>query len=77
MVIIILDEFFIQCSDLLIGFLIRIIDFMISSFNKFSNGGNDDEGEHSKDENNFENKTDFNKGEIFKIGNFSLFFAMA
>ena len=70
MVIIILDEFFIQCSDLLIGFLIRIIDFMISSFNKFSNGGNDDEGEHSKDENNFENKTDFNKGEIFKIGNF-------
>lgn len=70
MVIIILDEFFIQCSDLLIGFLIRIIDFMISFFNKFSNGGNDDEGEHSKDENNFENKTDFNKGEIFKIGNF-------
>lgn len=70
MVIDILDEFFIQFSDLLINFLIRIIDFMILFINKFSNGGNKDEGEHSKDENNFENKADFNKGEIFKIGNF-------
>ncbi|MBR4397188.1 MAG: hypothetical protein IKS93_04970, partial [Methanobrevibacter sp.] len=70
MVIGILDEFFIQFSDLLIKFLVRIIDFTISFFNKLSNGGSIDEREYSKNENNFENKADFNNGEIFKIGNF-------
>ena len=55
MVIGILDEFFIQFSDLLIKFLVRIIDFTISFFNKLSNGGSIDEREYSKNENNFEN----------------------
>ena len=59
----------VQIVLLLIKLLIGIIDFTISFVNKFSNGGKNDEGEYSKDENNFEDKTDVDDGEIFKIGN--------
>ena len=69
MVIIILDEFFLQCSDLLINISIGIIDFIISFINKFSNGVNNDGDEYSKDENNSLNKIDLNNDEFFKIGN--------
>ena len=69
MVIIILDEFFLQCSDLLINISIGIIDFIISFINKFSNGVNYDGDEYSKDENNSLNKIDLNNDEFFKIGN--------
>lgn len=58
MVIIILDEFFIRCSDLLINFFIRIIDLIILFINKFMNKND------SNNEINSENK------EIFKINNF-------
>ena len=69
MVIIILDEFFIQCSDLLINLSIGIIDFIISFVDRLSNGGTGDEDEYTKDENNYDNKINSNKGEVFKIGN--------
>ena len=69
MVIIILDEFFIQCSDLLINLSIGIIDFIISFVDRLSNGGTGDEDEFTKDENNYDNKINSNKGEVFKIGN--------
>ena len=58
MVIIILDEFFIQCSDFIINFFVRIIDLIILFLNKFNSKNN------SNNEINFENK------EIFKINNF-------
>ena len=69
MVIIILDEFFIQCSDLLINLSIGIIDFIISFVDRLSNGGTGDEDEDAKDENNYDNKINSNNGEVFKIGN--------
>ena len=69
MVIIILDEFFIQCSDLLINLSIGIIDFIISFVDRLSNGGTGDEDEYTKDENNYDNKINSNNGEVFKIGN--------
>ena len=56
--IVILDEFFIQFTDVLINFFIRIIDLIILFINKFNNKND------SKNEINLDNK------EIFKINNF-------
>ena len=67
---IILDKFFIRFSDLLINFIIGVIDFIISFINKFSNREKNDDGKHSKDENNYGKRTDFNNWVPFKIGNF-------
>ena len=50
MVIVILDEFFIRFSDLLINFFIRIIDLIILFLNKFNNKNDSD------NEINFDNK---------------------
>ncbi|MDO5819492.1 MAG: type II secretion system F family protein [Methanobrevibacter sp.] len=70
MVIIIFDEFFIQFSDLLIKAFLKIIDFIITFMNKFGNGGKNDEIGYSKTENQAGNKINFNKEDVFKIGDF-------
>ena len=63
MVIIILDEFFIRFSNLLINSFIRIIDFIVLLLNKFNLNSNSD-GENDKEEVRFENMG------IFKINHF-------
>ena len=51
MVIVILDEFFIQLSDLLISFFIKGIDFIVFILDKFYNMRNLDNGMDSNNEN--------------------------
>ena len=76
MVICILDEFFIQLSDLLINLLIKIIDIFILFLNKFNkennfnNESNLDKENNRNNVNNENNKVNFANKEIFKIGNF-------
>lgn len=69
MVICILDEFFIQLSDLLINLLIKIIDIFISFLNKFNKENNLNKDNNLNNEDNKNNKVNFANKEIFKISN--------
>ncbi|MBO7517713.1 MAG: hypothetical protein J6T31_01230, partial [Methanobrevibacter sp.] len=51
MVIVILDEFFIQLSDLLISSFIKVIDFIVFILDKFHNRRNLDNGMDLNNEN--------------------------
>ncbi len=70
MVIIILEEFFIQFSDLLINLFIRFIDFIISFMNRFNDKSNLENEIDSYNESDSKNEINFNSKEIFKINNF-------
>ena len=50
MVIVILDEFFIQLSDALISFFIKVIDFIVFILDKFHNRRNLDNDNDLNDE---------------------------
>lgn len=65
--IIILGDFFIHFTELLINAFIRIIDFIVSILNRF-----DDESNESDEENsiNAKNEMDSDNDEIFKLSNF-------
>ena len=67
MVICILDEFFIQLSDLLIKLLIKIIDIFILFLNKFNKENNLNKDNNLNNEDNKNNKVNFANKEIFKI----------
>ena len=69
MVICILDEFFIQLSDLLIKLLIKIIDIFILFLNKFNKENNLNKDNNLNNEDNKNNKVNFANKEIFKISN--------
>ena len=76
MVIVIFDEFFIQLSDALISFFIKVIDFIVFILDKFhnksnlDNDNNDDNGLNeeinSKDEFNLTNEGIFKLNDLLK-----------
>ena len=69
MVIVILDEFFIQLSDLLISFFIKVIDFIVFILDKFHNKSNlDAEMDLNNEINSIEEINLTNNG-IFKLNN--------
>ena len=76
MVIVILDEFFIQLSDLLISFFIKVIDFIVFILDKFhnihnkSNSDNDNENNNDNglnEENNSKDGINLTNEGIFKL----------
>ena len=69
MVIVILDEFFIQLSDLLISFFIKVIDFIVFILDKFHNKSNldNDNGNELNEENNSEDEFNLTNEGIFKL----------
>ena len=70
MVIVILDEFFIQLSDLLISFFIKGIDFIVFILDKFYNMRNLDNGMDSNNENDSKDKINLMDNGIFKFNDF-------
>lgn len=70
MVIVILDEFFIHLSDLLISFFIKGIDFIVFILDKFHNMGNLDYGMDSNNENDSKDKINLMDNGIFKFNDF-------
>ena len=70
MVIVILDEFFIQLSNLLIGFFIKCIDFIVFILDKFHNRGNLENGSDSNNENDSKDKNNLMDNGIFKFNDF-------
>ena len=70
MVIVILDEFFIQLSDLLISFFIKVIDFIVFILDKFHNMRNLDNGMDSNNENDSKDKINLMDNGIFKFNDF-------
>ena len=76
MVIVILDEFFIQLSDALISFFIKVIDFIVFILDKFhnihnkSNSDNDNENNNDNglnEENNSKDGINLTNEGIFKL----------
>ncbi len=70
MVIVIFDEFFIQLSDALISFFIKVIDFIVFILDKFHNKSNLDNGMDSNNENDSKDKINLNYDGIFKFNDF-------
>ena len=70
MVIVILDEFFIHLSDLLISFFIKGIDFIVFILDKFHNMRNLDNGMDSNNENDSKDKINLMDNGIFKFNDF-------
>ena len=70
MVIVILDEFFIQLSDLLISFFIKGIDFIVFILDKFHNRRNLENGSDSNNENDSKDKNNLMDNGIFKFNDF-------
>ena len=70
MVIVILDEFFIHLSDLLISFFIKVIDFIVFILDKFHNKNNWDNGMDSNNENDSKDKINLMDNGIFKFNDF-------
>ena len=70
MVIVILDEFFIQLSDLLISFFIKVIDFIVFILDKFHNRRNLENGIDSNNENDSKDKNNLMDNGIFKFNDF-------
>ena len=70
MVIVILDEFFIQLSDLLISFFIKIIDFIVFILDKFHNKNKCDDEIELNDEKNSKDGINLTNEGIFKINDF-------
>lgn len=69
MVIVIFDEFFIQLSDALISFFIKVIDFIVFILDKFHNKSNldNDNGNELNEENNSEDEFNLTNEGIFKL----------
>ena len=69
MVIVIFDEFFIQVSDALISFFIKVIDFIVFILDKFHNKSNldNDNGNELNEENNSEDEFNLTNEGIFKL----------
>ena len=69
MVIVIFDEFFIQLTDLLISFFIKVIDFIVFILDKFHNKSNldNDNGNELNEENNSEDEFNLTNEGIFKL----------
>ena len=67
MVIVILDEFFIQLNDLLISFLIKVIDFIVFILDKFHNKENLENGMDSNNENDSKDEINLTNERIFMI----------
>lgn len=70
MVIVILDEFFIQLSDLLITFFIKVIDFIVFILDKFHNKNKCDDEIELNDEKNSKDGINLTNEGIFKINDF-------
>ena len=70
MVIVILDEFFIHLSDLLISFFIKCIDFIVFILDKFHNMRNLDNGMDSNNENDSKDEINLMDNGIFKFNDF-------
>ena len=70
MVIAILDEFFIQLSDLLISFFIKGIDFIVFILDKFHNRSDLDNGMDSNNENDSKSEINLTDNGIFKFNDF-------
>ena len=70
MVIVIFDEFFIQLSDALISFFIKVIDFIVFILDKFHNRGNLENGSDSNNENDSKDKNNLMDNGIFKFNDF-------
>lgn len=70
MVIVILDEFFIQLSDLLISFFIKVIDFIVFILDKFHNKNKCDDEIELNDEKNSKDGINLTNEGIFKINDF-------
>ena len=70
MVIVILDEFFIHLSDLLISFFIKVIDFIVFILDKFHNRRNLENGIDSNNENDSKDKINLMDNGIFKFNDF-------
>ena len=73
-VIVILDEFFIQLSDLLISFFIKVIDFIVFILDKFHNKSNLDNDNNNdnglNEENNSKDEFNLTNEGIFKLNDF-------
>ncbi|MDO5842816.1 MAG: type II secretion system F family protein [Methanobrevibacter ruminantium] len=67
MVIVILDEFFIQLSDALISFFIKVIDFIVFILDKFHNRRNLDNDNDLNDEINSNEAINLTNNRIFKL----------
>ena len=71
MVIVIFDEFFIQLSDALISFFIKVIDFIVFILDKFHNKSNLDNDNNNdnglNEENNSKDEFNLTNGGIFKL----------
>lgn len=70
MVIVILDEFFIQLSNLLISFFIKVIDFIVFILDKFHNKNKCDDEIELNDEKNSKDGINLTNEGIFKINDF-------
>ena len=69
-VIVILDEFFIQLSDLLISFFVKVIDFIVFILDKFHNKSNLDNDNELNEENNSKEGINLTNEGIFKLNDF-------
>ena len=69
-VIVILDEFFIQLSDLLISFFVKVIDFIVFILDKFHNKINLDNDNELNEENNSKEGINLTNEGIFKLNDF-------
>ena len=69
MVIVILDEFFIQLSDALISFFIKVIDFIVFILDKFHNKSNLDTERDLNDEINSSEEINLTDNGIFRLNN--------
>ena len=67
MVIVIFDEFFIQLSDALISFFIKVIDFIVFILDKFHNKSNLDNDNELNEENNSKDGINLTNEGIFKL----------
>ena len=74
MVIVIFDEFFIQLSDLLISFFVKVIDFIVFILDKFHNKSNLDNDNNNdnglNEENNSKDEFNLTNEGIFKLNDF-------
>lgn len=70
MVIVIFDEFFIQLSNLLISFFIKVIDFIVFILDKFHNKNKCDDEIELNDEKNSQDGINLTNEGIFKINDF-------
>ena len=69
MVIVIFDEFFIQLSDALISFFIKVIDFIVFILDKFHNKSNLDAEMDLNNEINSSEEINLTNNGIFKLNN--------